>query len=414
MTLVFWALAALMVAAALAVILPPLLRRQAPVRIDGGVVDAALHRDRLAELESERSTGALGAPEYEEARQELERAALEALSADETTLPARVGTRPVTAVIVAMLVPTVAFGLYFALSNPAALEPAAHGSAGAGASLADSVAAMVGRLEARLRDAPEDPEGWGMLARSYVVLERPQEARAAFARAVELGNEDPSLLVGYAQLLGQLADGDLRGEASALIARALAQAPDDAQTVWLAGAAAFQNGDYGGAVRHLERLPLLAELGAGQIQLVDAMIARASAAMSATVAAGVAPAPAAGEPARDDVALRVEVDVDPALRARIEPGDTLFVFARAPDGPPMPLAIARLPARDLPAQVRLDDSRSMSPRAKLSGAAEVVVTARVSKSGNALAQSGDLEGRSVPVRPGQAEPVAVRIDSALP
>jgi len=290
----FWSLAVLFSTAALVMLLRPLLREPRSAPPAPLALDAALQRQRLAELEADRDRGAIGERAYAEARRELERAALDALAQDAAAAAPGAGApqprrRPWTAAVLAVAVPALAFALYLRLGSPEALVGAGPAAAGDREAFMHSVAAMIGRLEQRLREQPDDAQGWAMLGRSYLVTERPQEAREAFGRALALGHDEPSMLVDYATVIARLEQGDLRGEASALIARALAQAPDDPQTLWLAGAAAFQNGEYPAAVEHLQRFRTLAELDTDAAAMVDGVLDRARAALAAGRSPAVAP-----------------------------------------------------------------------------------------------------------------------------
>jgi cytochrome c-type biogenesis protein CcmH len=268
---------------------------------------------------------------------------------------------------------------------------------------------MVAKLAAHVEKNPGDAKGWALLARSYYVMARYSDAAGAYARAVALVPGDADLLADYADALGMTQPQRLQGQPLELVQRALAIDPDHWKALALAGTAAFDRKDYREAIAYWERLRRVVPADSQIGRSAEASIAEAHELAGATAAATAAPK--AGTPSGARVAGRVSLA--PALAAQTAPGDTVFIFARAASGPPMPLAVLRKRVRDLPVDFALDDSMAMAPSLKLSGVAEVVVGARVSRSGNATPQAGDLQGLSKPVKVG-ATGVAVVIDTQVP
>jgi cytochrome c-type biogenesis protein CcmH len=269
---------------------------------------------------------------------------------------------------------------------------------------------MVADLAVRLEREPDNINGWVILARSYYVMNRFDDAAKAYERAVTLVPNDPDLLADYADTLAVTTGGNLSGKPLELAKRALAVDPTHWKALALIGTEAFNRKDYKAAIQYWEKLKAVAPPGAPIAQSIDASIAEARELGGMKVAAKP-PAPAAPASAGGRVAGKV--DLSPALKGKVAPTDTVFVFARAAEGPRMPLAILRKQVKDLPFEFALDDSMAMAPNMKLSSFPDVVVGARVSRSGNATPQSGDLEGVSKPVKVG-ATGVAVLIDNALP
>ena len=264
------------------------------------------------------------------------------------------------------------------------------------------IAAMVGKLEDRLKAEPGDATGWSMLGRSYSVLGRYTDATEAFKRVIALQPNDAQAYADQADALAMANNRQLGGEPERLIARALALDPKNLKALALAGTIAFERADYTTAVRHWEGAVAVAEPGSELVRNLQGGITEARtrgglapAAGASAAAAPVARAGSAAAPAQARVSGRVTLA--PALLANAVPGDTVFVFARAVDGRRAPLAILRKQVKDLPFDFTLDDSLAMSPAMRLSSAAQVVVGARISKSGNAVAQAGDLQGLSQPV-----------------
>ena len=305
------------------------------------------------------------------------------------------------AVATAVALPVAAGGLYLVLGTPGALDPS---QTQAQLGPAD-IEAMVAKLAVRLESRPDDLEGWAMLGRSYKVLGRNEEAARAYAKAETLIAADPRLLVDYAEALALAHGGDLQGKPAELIARALELDPQYPLALMLSGAVRYQREDYGAAIREWEKLRARLEPDSDEARAIDQSIAKAR----EFAAAKPGRPPAAGAPAAQaNVAGTVRLAGELAKKAA--PTDTVFIFARAAGGAGAPLAVMRRQVRDLPLEFSLDDTMAMAPNRKLSGAAEVVVGARISRSGNAIAQSGDLQGWSPPVKVG-AVGVAVVIDT---
>jgi cytochrome c-type biogenesis protein CcmH len=266
---------------------------------------------------------------------------------------------------------------------------------------------MVAKLAAHVEKNPDDAQGWMLLARSYYIMGRYPEAVRAYEHATTLAPGDADLLADYADALAVAQGRTLQGKPLELVQRALEIDPDHWKALALAGTAAFERKDYGRAIAYWEQLrrvvPGDSEIG----RSVDASIAEARELAGGKPAAAATPKTAAASPK-----VAGKVSLAPALAASAAPTDTVFIFARATSGPPMPLAVLRRQVKDLPFEFTLDDSMAMAPNRRLSAFAEVVVGARVSRSGNATPQSGDLQGLSRPVKVGTTG-VTVVIDTAV-
>lgn len=409
----FWVFAAVLAGLALWIIVPALTRSGSDAAaLDEGAGNLAVLREQLAQANADFAGGAIDAAQHALARRELERRVLEEEGAVERG--ARRGPARRTALALAVGLPLFAVALYGLLGQPAALLPQRPGASAApnadGASQQD-VEAMVDKLARRMQAEPGDPKGWAMLARAYAALQRFDDASAAFAKAVALAPDDGQLLADYADALAMTQGQNLAGEPTALVERALKADPDNLKALALAGSAAMERKDFAAAVaywqRALKRVQPGSELATAiERSLNDAQAAAAQApagtAAAQPAAAGAASSPgvavASGASAAGIVSGRVRLA--PALAARVQPGDTVFIFARAVDGPRMPLAIVRRTAADLPAAFTLDDAQAMSAETRLSKFAQVVVAARISRSGDAMPRSGDLQGQSGPVAVG--------------
>ncbi len=422
----FVLIAAVMVAAALAWILVPLLRGGGSGSVARDASNVAILRDQLRELDADVANGTISREQYDQARRELELRVLE----ESKAAPATAATKPSaaaawTAAIVAGALPIAALVIYVALGNFDAFSPLAAREAGATAGARHDITAeqldkMIAELAARLEKDPNNLEGWTILARTYYSLNRHPEAARAFERAVALAPQDAGLIADYADALAAAQGGTLQGKPLELIERALAIEPTQWKALALAGTAAFNRKDYAQAVAYWEKLKTTVPTNSSVAQSIDSSIAEArelgglragAAPPSAIAMAPAAPAPQAASAGSKAVAGTVKLA--PALTAKASPDDTVFIFARAAQGPKMPLAILRKQVRDLPVSFTLDDSMAMAPNMALSNFGEVVVGARISRSGQAMPQSGDLEGLSAPVKVGSRN-IDVVIESAIP
>jgi cytochrome c-type biogenesis protein CcmH len=262
---------------------------------------------------------------------------------------------------------------------------------------------MIDDMSQRVRQDPKDRSAWALLAHSYDMLGRFDEASRAHARLAELMPGDAQVLADYADALAASQGRRFEGEPERLLKRALALDPKNVKALLLSGTDAFDHGRYGDAIRHWERVRSLTA-DATVTREVDSALAQARALAARSGGTAAVPArpdlPAGGVPGRD-VAGRVTLA--PALMSKVAPDDTVFVFARSALGSRMPVALMRRRVRDLPLDFRLDDSMAMVPDLKLSSLSAVVVGARVSKRGDAVPQRGDLQGLTPPVAVGSRD-----------
>jgi len=377
--MLFWGIGAALAAAALVLVLRPLIFSRAPIRVRRSEANVAIYRDQLRELDADLAAGRLAAADYERARAELEARLLEDVV--EQSAPRRGRTRALT-VTVALAVPLCTAVLYLAVGNPGAVDsPVVH------------LETMVKRLAAHLRENPDDTAGWKLLGRSYASLERFPEAADAYAKAAVRAPRDAQLLADLAEALAMARGRRLEGEPEQLIARALELEPANLKALALAGTAAFARKDYAGAAAHWEKMLPLVTPDSEDARSIQASVEEARSLM-------------------DKREVKGTVSLSSKLKTKVSPEDTVFIFARAAEGPPMPLAVLRKQVRDLPLAFSLDDSMAMAPGMTLSAHSRVVVVARISRSGSATPQTGDLQGLSAPVA-NDAEDVNVVIDSLV-
>jgi cytochrome c-type biogenesis protein CcmH len=400
----FIALAALLVACALLFVVPALVSRRRHSGVMRSHINAAVYRDQLRELDSDLSAGTLAPDQYDKARSELESRVLEDLGvADSTEAPP--SRSRWTAIAAAIAVPVLAIGLYATVGTPQALSPQ-PASAESPQITEQQIVEMVGRLAAHLKEKPEDAQGWMMLGRSYSVLGRFPEAAQAYANAVQRTPNDAQLLADYADAVAMAQGQKLEGEPEKIIARALEVDPRNVKALALAGTVSFGKKDYAAAVKHWEHILEVVPPDSEVARSVASSVAEAK---SLAGGAAAAPPPAASA---DASGVSGVVTLAPQLASKVAPTDIVFIYARAAEGPRIPLAVLRKPAGELPLQFTLDDAMAMAPNMKISAFPKVIVSARISKSGNAQPQPGDLQGASGTIA-NSASGVTVVIDSEV-
>jgi cytochrome c-type biogenesis protein CcmH len=405
-------------------------------------------KNKIFQLKELHEAGALSTPLYEENRAALERQLLDCVMGSNTNAadvpspaasPAAAATAPLASpgraaerlspglmALLAVVILGIAGAGYWWMGSPsrAGVEPAGLAAAGAGQNgqanggaashltTAEQIEAMTEKLTVRLKEQPDDAEGWSMLARSYTVLGRHPEALPAYERAVALRADDAQLLADYADSLAVKNKRVLAGEPMKWVEKALKIDPRNVKALALAGTNAFDRKDYAGAVKYWDQVVQFGPADSNYVQQVQASLAEARELgglppatvkpATAATAANSAAETNAGPPkvSLSNKQVSGTVSLAAALASQAGPEDTLFVFARGPEGKGMPLAILRKKVKDLPLQFTLDDSLAMSPAAKISGVASVVVSARISKTGEAFPQPGDLSGQTGPVNLG--------------
>lgn len=409
--------AAAMLAVALVFVLAPLLRAR------GNSAGAATEARRLLDaLNAARDNGILSEAEYASKRAELADRLLGAIDAPPA---ARSKTTFAAALIVALLLPAAAILIYRTVGQPGAIDntapptdaqmPANHGQ---------NIEQAIAGLQEKLKQNPNDVEGWALLGRAYEATERFGEARDALKKAHDLAPDDADVTVAYAEVLALSSpERRIEGEPRTLIENVLKKTPDHQRGLWLLGISEYQQKKYDSAIAYWNKLIAVLPPNAPTVKSIKAEIAKAEAARD-----GKEPPPeeeATAEESTNEAQpvaaadtngphLTVKVSLDPKLKSKAAPGDTLFVYAKAASGPPMPLAIQRLQADKLPITITLTDGMGMMPTLKLSQFPQVIVGARISKSGNAIAQSGDLQVVSQPLPVTTSTPIDLTISQVVP
>jgi cytochrome c-type biogenesis protein CcmH len=427
---VFWGLAGIMVIAALLFVVPAIMRTARMSHTDQDALNTAVIKSQLADLETDLQAGRLDRDQYEAARKDLERELLDDLAGSGGGMVARAPRGGQWAVLVLVVaIPLLATALYNTLGSKeiipllarAPSTPPSTPGARTEGERQHSIEQMIEQLAERLRQQPDDVQGWRLLAKSYFVQKRYPDAVAAYRNAERLAPDDPALLADYADALTMSTGGRFTDEAGALLERALAIQPDNVKALWLIGHWKNQQAAYTEALEYWQQAAALLPPGGEDATVLTRQIGQVQQRLGITPAATAQPpAPAAtamavaDQPAAGGGAITVTVALDPSLSEATSPDDTVFIFARALQGPRMPLAIVRKQVRDLPLRVTLDDSQAMSPAMVLSKFDQVQVGARISKSGNAMPQSGDLQGMVSPVATRDGATIELTIDSKVP
>lgn len=392
----FWLCAGLLLLTALAFLLIPVLRaRKVQTEEDRTALNVTLYQERLQDLQTQHEAGALNAEQLANGRDE---AARELLADTEGVLaqPMRRSLGGKIPLIAALLMPLLGYGLY---QHWGAIDDVER--ARTFADQPKTIEEMTARLEAAVKNDPKSAESWYFLGRTYMTQERAGDAAVAFERAIGVAGREPELLGQWAQALYFSGNKQWTEQLQALTDEALKGDPAEVTSLGLLGIAAYEAGQFQQAIGHWQQLVAVLPAEDPSRQAIQGGIDRAREQLGEP-AADVAPAVSQG--------LSVRVALAAELQAKVQPGDSVFIFARAVSGPPMPLAVKRLTVADLPAEVSLSDSDAMMPQLKISGFEQVQLVARISRSGNATA--GEWIGSSQPLASKTTELQQLLIDSA--
>lgn len=352
---------------------------------------ARIYREELQELQDAVQSGAMAPADFERARQDLSiRVVQDIPQAEDSTAAASTGTSQravVSAVVMALVFPLLGAFVYLTLGDPmAVVEPSLNMRAGQDS--APDFAAVAEQLKAKLKTNPNDAPSWVLLGRTYRNQNQYDEAIDAYNRAVALDTDD-RLAIERVEVIAAKNGGQFAGEPWDVIRKILAKNPQHANALLLAGSAAFSEGQFKQALAYWSTLR--SQLADGSPEALAVDDALRAAAEKAGVELG-APAKKPDTLANAASSISGRVMIADSIKAQANPTDVVFIYAHAEQGSPMPLAIMRTTVQALPLDFNLDDSTAMRPEAKLSGQSHVTVKARISKSGQAMPQPGDLIG----------------------
>lgn len=443
----FWVISGIFIVTALLFIIPTLLRnRDTQLEyIEHDAVNITVYRDQIAELDNDLENDILTQEQYNKSKQELQQRMLQDVSQREKMIIKKNKKVQNIAIstFIALTLPLAAVFLYMVIGDTRGLLPQAQlanatqmnrGSGSDSPAGHDNFSSVLENLIARLEKNPEDIEGWVMLGRTYAIMERYIDASNTYAKLVELVPNNPQILSDYADVLAMKNQGSLTGKPTELIYEALRIDPQYPKALALAGTIEFEQEKYEQAAAHWEKLleviPADSQLAKSVKASIDEAKLLASGGKGLTAGqqakattttsqqeTNIQPEKVTSDStaATEPVLLSVsgQVTISKELASKASPNDTLFIYARAKAGPKMPLAILRLKASDLPATFTLTDDMAMTPTMKMSSFPEVVIEARISKSGQAVPASGDLQGFSDPVKIGN-NAIAVVINKQIP
>ena len=374
-------------------------------------------RDQSAELEADLRDGLLTQDAYEQGKRELQARLLEEVNVTERPTVSTRRSAKGLAIMLAILLPIFSVPLYLTLGNTNALLPQQDSGMAGGFGIIRSEAKLQ-ELEEKLAKEPQNPDGWFVLARSYSELQRYPDATRAYGKLVELVPNEAQLWANYADVYAMSHNQSLLGEPTRLIDRALELDGNNTMALALAGSAAMERGDYAAAITHWTKLSNLLPPDNQELPMISNGIQEASKFLEmqkggkgklAKLSADKALEKAAGKLA----AIGGMVSLSSKLAGKAAPTNTVFVFARDAHDKKLLLAVLRKQVKDLPLQFTFDDSMALNPQAKLSGSSQIVVFARISKSGEPIVQSGDLQGATGIIKPGDMG-LNIVIDSVVP
>lgn len=366
--------ALLLLVLVLVLLLRPFFFPAKELEISRRQMNAVIYREELEKLEAERLSGAVDTKSYEQAHAEMRQRLFQ--DTDEADDLAVMGSPKKTIIGICIFVALLSAGFYYALGDAYRVaekkseKPITQ----------ESVEKMVAEFAAKMEKEPDNLKGWAMLARSYRILGRNADAEKAYQRAGSFVDSDPQLLADYADVLAANANGNFAGKPLQLINKALSLDPDNLLALWLSGTASFNAQDYKAAVRSWERLAKQLPPDTDEARAIAASLAEARS------KGGLSPATA---PAINGRGVSGQIDIAPELKARLKSGDVLMVIARKP-GERMPVAVLKAPVSSFPMSFMLNDSLAMNPNALVSQLPEVSVEVRVSKTGMAMPEPGDL------------------------
>ena len=405
----------------------PLWRKSAPQHdVLRDAANLGIFRDQSAEFEKDLSDGLLTQDAYEQGKRELQARLLEEVKITNQPAP-QVPRTPskITAIILLVLLPLFSVSLYLTIGTPDALSPDEAAVADANG-IIHSMDALA-RLEKKLKKIA-NPNDWHTLARSYTELKQFDRAANAYQQLVELVPGEAELWANYADAYAMAHGQTLQNaEVTRLLAKALELDANNMSALAMSGSAAMDRGDYAAVITYWQKLVNQMPANSREAQMFNGSLAKARELLLAQpggkqklamLTAGVTTEKnteknTATPHPNTSASISGQVSLSPALVGKVAPTDIVFILARAAQGPKMPLAVLRKQVKDLPMKFTLDDSMAMQPQLKLSGFDQVVVVARVSKSGTPIAQSGDLQGLSATIKPG-AKGLNVVIDSVVP
>ncbi len=413
----FWIISAILVLIALAFVLPALLRKRNNFQGGQREQNIFIANEQLEDLEERFEKGEIESEDYQSARDELEQSLFSDIEDSDNDVLDDSGSKSslLTAVFIALLIPAIAVSVYLKVGNLVftttldsriAAKQASDKLVPRNADGTPDIETMIVGLQKKMEEDPENFTGWAMLGRSYMVLKKYPEAVKAYERALKLKPKSINVLLAVADSLAMANNGEITGRPITLINQALEIEPNNLTALWLGGMAARQQNDHVLAVTRWKKVLALAS-DPTEREEVRSLITEAMSQLTPEQKSKIkAPEEVAATPG-----VTVTVSLSKEFKAQTKPTDLVFIYAKAMSGPPMPLAAVRKQVKDLPLEIELNDTMAMMPSLKLSSFNEVIVGARISKSGRPIAQNGDLFSEKSSVKAG--DKVSLEIDSIV-
>lgn len=429
MNTLFWIILLLMLLVAVVILIYPLLRVRPSEALAYKDSNLGLYDDKLAELEADLGEGRIEHEQYQLARQEIDRELLQDVPVENRDTAAvhyaaRIKRQPVLAMMISVFIPMLAFLVYMQLGmhtstgmQQTQMQAQAQAQSRQQENIA-SVEQMTRQLAARLQQQGGSLEEWSMLGRAYKHIGQYVLSAEAFAQAVKI-NPSAQLMLEQSEVIALANNQTFTPEARDLVKRALEMEPENVNVLWFAGVAEFQAGNYRNSIDHLSKLSAQAkqdqEINRSLRLYIEkarnALIAAGEAVPTTNEILGSSASPA--QSAGTGASVQVKVEINDEVRSRFSDGDAVFVYAKAAAGPKMPLAVQRLTLAQLPTTVTLDDSMAMMEGMNMSAFGSVVVSARVTTTGSAIAKAGDYIGQFKVDDVSNAELVEVNINTMV-
>lgn len=383
MNILFWVLAVVLLVIGVILVVMPLFNRQLPDTVDGKQRNLQIARQQLADLKRQLEDGLLTQTQFDQQYQELQHNFHDDLGAIDPVATKAAGNGRWMIPVVGLLIPMLSILLYFQLGDPDAMQKAEIQQQNQQAMT--KMEGMITAIIERLKKNPDDMEGWSMLGRSYLYMQKYAQAAEVFAKLHQFQPENVDVMLDYANSLAMSRNGQLNGEPSELVYKAIAMQPENHTALWLASLAKAEAGEFAAATGYLKKLAGLLPPDSGGLEQIRQLQAEIDARQSTQP-------DTAGTPVAANTNISVKVSMDAEVKDKVDPQQTVFIYAQALNGPKMPLAITRKQVVDLPLSLVLNDSMAMRPDMHLSNFKQLKILARVSKTGNASTQAGDFIG----------------------
>lgn len=419
----FWILIAILVAIAVAFILPALFKKEI-IEDATREQNIAIAKEQLSELEKRFESKDIDESNYLSVKEELEYALLNDLKESDLELKGSHQTKTknshkspsksIDTWLILLLAPVIAIPVYLSLGNldfTKHLDPkkVAVKSTNPNVPLkpdgSPDVEKITQQLQKEMESNPTDPKGWYMLGRAYMMINRVPDAVNSFEKSLALRPDSAETMLSLADSISMNNEGRLIGRPRDLVSKALVLEPQNVTALWLSGMAASQEGEYQEAITQWQKLLPFIENNPEDKTAVLGLIDEARDRLSDTQgSASLAKTDSSKIKSNSDASdknIVLKISISQELKEKVSPEDSVFIYAKAMNGPPMPLAAVRKSVSDFPIKITLNDDLAMMPSLKLSFFKDVIVGARISKSGQAIATEGDFFAEKTDVRLGE-------------